>query len=301
MECGPVRRDAAGDGGGRGDPERWAAGGGAGDVRCCIRRGGAMCGRLRRMRLGMAYVGDGREHGGFGGGDAGGVRTGRRRRSLKARSWGCRRCGWAADGAVYAATSPDGKVYRAGAAVGRRRTVVFDPAMTAEKPKYLWDLAVGRDGAVYVAAGAPAVVYRVRRGGKAEVLFKTADQHIRCLLMGADGTLWAGSDGAGVIYRIRRRGRRERSRLRLCGGAEGDYGAGDGCGRGMCMRRGWERRRREHAASAAGDGECRGDGYVSRSRDRRRRRGRTRWCRRGRRSTGLRADGRLREAGDVEG
>jgi hypothetical protein len=81
--------------------------------------------------------------------------------------------------------------------------VVFDPATTEEKPKYLWDLAVGKAGEVYVAAGAPAAVYRVPAGGgKAEVLFKTADQHIRCLLLGADGTLWAGSDGSGVIYRF---------------------------------------------------------------------------------------------------
>jgi hypothetical protein len=81
--------------------------------------------------------------------------------------------------------------------------VLFDPAMTEEKPKYLWDLAVGKGGEVYVAAGAPAVVYRVPAGGgKAEVLFKTADQHIRCLLLGADGTLWAGSDGSGVIYKF---------------------------------------------------------------------------------------------------
>jgi len=108
----------------------------------------------------------------------------------------------AADGSVLAATSPDGKVYRIprGGGVG---AVVFDPATTEEKPKYLWDLAVGKAGEVYVAAGAPAVVYRVPAGGgKAEVLFKTADQHIRCLLLGADGTLWAGSDGSGVIYRF---------------------------------------------------------------------------------------------------
>lgn len=106
------------------------------------------------------------------------------------------------DGTVFAATSPDGKVYRVGA-TGDSGTVIFDPATTAEKPKYLWDLATGGDGALYVAAGAPAVVYRIPAGGgSAEVLFKTADQHIRCLLMAADGTLWAGSDGAGVIYRI---------------------------------------------------------------------------------------------------
>jgi sugar lactone lactonase YvrE len=108
----------------------------------------------------------------------------------------------AADGSVLAATSPDGKVYRIPRG-GGAAAVVFDPAITEEKPKYLWDLAVGKAGEVYVAAGAPAVVYRVpASGGKAEVLFKTADQHIRCLLLGADGTLWAGSDGSGVIYRF---------------------------------------------------------------------------------------------------
>ena len=108
----------------------------------------------------------------------------------------------AGDGSVLAATSPDGKVYQISPG-GGSATVVFDPATTEEKPKYLWDIAVGKGGEVYVAAGAPAVVYRVSAGGgKAEVLFKTADQHIRCLLLGADGTLWAGSDGAGVIYRL---------------------------------------------------------------------------------------------------
>jgi sugar lactone lactonase YvrE len=120
----------------------------------------------------------------------------------------------ASDGSVLVATSPDGKVYRVSASGGAGASgtgassaaaplVVFDPAMTEEKPKYLWDLAVGKGGEVYVAAGAPAVVYRVPAGGgKAEVLFKTADQHIRCLLLATDGTLWAGSDGSGVIYKF---------------------------------------------------------------------------------------------------
>ncbi len=114
----------------------------------------------------------------------------------------------AVDGSLLVATSPDGKVYRVpppgwtGTGGTAAPIVVFDPSTTEEKPKYLWDLAVGKAGEIYVAAGAPAVVYRVpANGGRAEVLFKTADQHIRCLLMGPDGTLWAGSDGAGVIYK----------------------------------------------------------------------------------------------------
>ena len=115
-----------------------------------------------------------------------------------------------ADGHVYAATSPDGKVYQLGTAAGNA-VLVFDSATTEEKPKYLWDVvqaagavnAVGKGGDLYVAAGVPAVVYRVPAGGgKAEVAFKTVDQHIRCLLMGTDGMLWAGSDGSGVIYKF---------------------------------------------------------------------------------------------------
>ena len=79
-----------------------------------------------------------------------------------------------ADGTVYAATSPDGKVYRLGT-TPTDATVVFDPSQTTEKPKYLWDLALskdaaGRKGTLYVAAGAPAVVYRIPlEGGKPQV------------------------------------------------------------------------------------------------------------------------------------
>ncbi|MBS1799027.1 MAG: hypothetical protein JSS95_04295 [Acidobacteria bacterium] len=107
----------------------------------------------------------------------------------------------ALDGSLLVATSPDGKVYRVPAG-GGDGAVVFDPATTGEKPKYLWSVAQGGNGDLFVATGAPAAVYRVPAGGKAEVLFKTADQHIRCLMMAPDGTLWAGSDGAGVVYRI---------------------------------------------------------------------------------------------------
>ena len=111
------------------------------------------------------------------------------------------------NGSVYAATSPDGRVYRLGASAAATK-VVFDPAQVAERPKYLWDLAVGGDGDLYVATGAPAAVYRVpASGGAAELLFRTADQHIRCLLLAPGGVLWAGSDGAGVVYRIETKAR----------------------------------------------------------------------------------------------
>ena len=107
----------------------------------------------------------------------------------------------APDGTLFAATSPDGKVYRI--KPDKTANVVFDPSETSEKPKYLWDLALSASGDLYIAAGAPAAVYKVpAAGGKPRLLFRTGDQHIRCLLLAADGTLYAGSDGAGVIYKV---------------------------------------------------------------------------------------------------
>jgi glucose/arabinose dehydrogenase len=75
------------------------------------------------------------------------------------------------DGSVYAATLPNGKVYRIPAGStdldADKAIVVFDPAKLEgvkpdAAPKYIWDLAFGPDGALYIATGGPAAVYRVR-------------------------------------------------------------------------------------------------------------------------------------------
>ncbi len=107
------------------------------------------------------------------------------------------------DGALAVATSPDGKVYSIRGSGTPQ--VLFDASLTAEKPKYLWNLALATNGDLLVAAGAPAVIYRVslkNPAAKSEVFFHSGDQHIRELLVAPDGTVYAGSDGAGIIYRI---------------------------------------------------------------------------------------------------
>ncbi len=113
------------------------------------------------------------------------------------------------DGSLLAATSPDGKVYRLLPGGGAPQ-VVFDASQTAEKPKYLWSLALGADGKLLVATGAPAAIYQLALGSSAakpEVFFRSGDQHIRSLLVAPDGTVYAGSDGAGIVYRIARDGK----------------------------------------------------------------------------------------------
>ena len=124
-------------------------------------------------------------------------------------------------GSIYAATSPDGKVYLVAAnapeaktvqpGAGAKQNVLFDASQTAEKPKYIWSLAFDPSSkTLYIATGAPAAIYKVNTAqpaAKPMLYFKSQDQHIRSLLLAPDGTLYAGSDGSGVIYRIGRDGK----------------------------------------------------------------------------------------------
>ena len=150
----------------------------------------------------------------------------------------------APNGSIFAATSPDGKVYRLDGRSGRGEQVVFDPATTAEKPKYLWDLAVAPDGSLYVATGAPAAVYRIpaAQTAKPELLFRTADAHIRSLLLSSSGVLWAGSDGAGVIYRLDTRQAAAKPFAAYAAGHREITALGDGCSRCCLCSSGGARR-----------------------------------------------------------
>jgi hypothetical protein len=121
------------------------------------------------------------------------------------------------DGSIYAATVPGGKVYRIKPGQsGLDETtaqVVFDAATIhppdAAKPgdpaHYIWDLAFDAQGALYIATGGPAAIYRVdlsKETPQAELFFQSDEQHIRCLLFEPNGDLIAGSDGGGLVYRI---------------------------------------------------------------------------------------------------
>jgi len=134
------------------------------------------------------------------------------------------------DGVLYAATIPDGKVYRikadATAAIDEANAeVVFDLAeadsgaaeadkavakKTEGRARYIWDMAFDAAGRLYIATGGPAAIYRIDvKQGKpaAELFFKSDEQHIRALAWDRnrkDGTanLIAGTDGSGLVYRI---------------------------------------------------------------------------------------------------
>ncbi|MFZ3342521.1 MAG: hypothetical protein WA609_02060 [Terriglobales bacterium] len=122
----------------------------------------------------------------------------------------------AKNGIVYAATAPDGKVYRlatTSASVSKTggtkefskgattsswsASVYFDPGA-----KYIWDLVLDNTGNLYVATGDQGEIFKVSADGKHSLFFKSDEVHIRVLALDPRGNLIAGSDGSGLIYRI---------------------------------------------------------------------------------------------------
>src|ERR1017187_4704681 len=106
---------------------------------------------------------------------------------------------------VYAATAPDGKVYRLEAAKGTKAdakaswsaTPYFDPGS-----KYIWDMVLDNAGTLYVATGDHGEIYKVSSNGQHALLFQSDEVHIRVLAIDPKGNLIAGSDGSGLVYRI---------------------------------------------------------------------------------------------------
>ncbi len=97
-------------------------------------------------------------------------------------------------GVLFAATSPEGKVYRIEKGKG---TEYFDP-----KAKYIWSLAWGADGALYVGAGEPGQVFRVTAAGQGEVYYDTGQSHVTSLSFDREGRLLAGTEPNGILYRV---------------------------------------------------------------------------------------------------
>ena len=96
---------------------------------------------------------------------------------------------------VYAATSPDGKVYRIDAA--GKAEVFYDP-----KTKYIWSLAFAKNGDLYVATGDRGEIHRVTPAGAGSVFFRTEEAHARSMTLDAMDNLIVGTEPSGLIMRV---------------------------------------------------------------------------------------------------
>jgi hypothetical protein len=130
-------------------------------------------------------------------------------------------------GVIFAATAPDGKVYKIEHRAGGKPEVAkvdsgkekekeaekdsskpaLDPSWTssvyfAPGTKYIWDLLLDKSGNLYVATGDHGEIYRVTPKGDHSLFFKSDETHVRVLALDAQGNVIAGSDGSGLVYRI---------------------------------------------------------------------------------------------------
>jgi hypothetical protein len=134
-------------------------------------------------------------------------------------------------GVIYAATAPDGKVYKIEHKAGEKAAAAksaaeksedknsdktrdkdsakpaLDPSWTssvyfAPGTKYIWDLLLDKAGNLFVATGDHGEIYKVTAKGEHSLFFKSDETHIRVLALDPQGNLIAGTDGSGLVYRI---------------------------------------------------------------------------------------------------
>ena len=109
------------------------------------------------------------------------------------------------------APAPDGAVFAATSPRGQiyrvtpdgSATTVFDPDDT-----YIWALLPESDGALLAATGDPARIYRIDpAANEAEVLFESDATHVLSLALEPGGAVLAGTESPGQVVRIDRTGR----------------------------------------------------------------------------------------------
>lgn len=101
----------------------------------------------------------------------------------------------ASDDSLYAATSPDGKIYKV--KPDGKSSVFFDP-----EDKYIWSLALDNSGYLYAGTGDEGKIYRIDPNGQGKLLIDTTENNITALLWTADRNLLAGSDRNGILYQV---------------------------------------------------------------------------------------------------
>src|SRR5579864_8521492 len=96
---------------------------------------------------------------------------------------------------LYAATSPDGKIYRVDPS--GKAEVFYDP-----HTKYIWAMAFSSRGDLFVATGDQGEIHRVTPAGAGSVFYRTEETHVRSLAIDGKDNVIVGTDPSGLILRI---------------------------------------------------------------------------------------------------
>jgi len=97
------------------------------------------------------------------------------------------------DGTVWAASSPDGRLYRLAPGADEAE-VWYEPAET-----YAWAIERSAAGDLLVATGTQGRLHRVAGKGEGEVVYDSDDTHLRALTVLPEGEVMVGTAGEGLI------------------------------------------------------------------------------------------------------
>jgi hypothetical protein len=75
-------------------------------------------------------------------------------------------------------------------------------SLYATPSTYIWAIAADDAGVLYVAAGAPARVYRIAPNGKATIIFEPKELQVQALRTGPGGVIYAATAPDGKVYKL---------------------------------------------------------------------------------------------------
>lgn len=79
-------------------------------------------------------------------------------------------------------------------------------SLYATPSTYIWAIASDHAGDVYVAAGAPARVYRITADGKSTIIFEPKELQVQALQTAPGGTIYAATAPDGKVYKLQHAG-----------------------------------------------------------------------------------------------
>ena len=109
-------------------------------------------------------------------------------------------------GNLYAATMPDGKIYKLSTGSKTVEAKRDEPFCKLRAP-YIWALVVDKQDHLFAGTGPDGKIFRIGADGKAEEWYTAEDANILSLAFDAGGALLAGASDRGLIYRIPEKGK----------------------------------------------------------------------------------------------
>ena len=92
-----------------------------------------------------------------------------------------------------------------GVAIGSDGSLREGPALKevlTTPSTFVWSVAAGKDGTVFLGTGSPAKVLRVGKDGKPFTLFESKDLSVQAVEIGPDGALYAATVPSGKVYKL---------------------------------------------------------------------------------------------------